>query len=102
MSAVTNTDILAISDDLLDCIGLNTKALDQRISRTLDKLDAKHLDAVAHVLGIATLIARRMAAERGKTEDEAQEREHQQNERIRALRSAYDAPFDHPPQRRLG
>lgn len=92
MNAVTHRDIVSISDDLLDCIGLNTKALDQRVTQALDKLDAKQMDAVAHVLGIAALVARRMATERGRQEDAEQERE--QAERV--------ALFTHPPQRRIG
>lgn len=94
---ITNEVIDAVAGEMDDFEGLDTPALDQKVSQALDALDAKHLDAVSRVLSIAALIAKRMAHERQRQEDEAQEREHRQNERIRSLRLAYDAPFDTPP-----
>lgn len=98
--SVKASDILDIKDDLMDCIGLDNKALDQRVSKALDRLDAKHLDAVAHILALAALVARRMANQRGREEDAEQERE--QMERDAFAAGALRSPFTHPPQRRIG
>jgi hypothetical protein len=99
---ITNEVIDAVAGEMDDFEGLDTKALDQKVSQALDSLDAKHLSAVSRVLSIAALIAMRMSQERQRTEDEGQEREYADwQARSCGLRSRSTDPFGTPPMRAL-
>lgn len=74
---VTRELVEQIRADMAEHVGFGSGGLDQQIERSLAGLDAKHLDSVVKILGIAALIVKRLANERGREEDELQESEYE-------------------------
>jgi hypothetical protein len=70
---VTGELVAEIKRDLDECVGYGANKFDRDIQQALDTLGPRQLDMLVLVLSRAILITKRLANEKARLEDEAQE-----------------------------